>query len=158
MNAPAQTSKKQSDAGYGKKPLDSITFLVDRRLGKYKVPERLTQKKNELTGIEINVKRLDDFFDQSTRDEEWLKFAGNKSWVVLTKDSHIRYRKSEEKMVKKYDVRIFTLARGNWTGDQNAEILDGALKSICGFLEKNPAPFIASISKSGNIRKIDLSD
>ncbi len=122
------------------------------------MPERLIQKNNELTEIEINVKHLDDFFNQNTRDEEWLKFAGNKSWIVLTKDSHIRYRKSEEKMVKKYGVRMFTLARGNWTGDQNAEILGGALKSICSFLEKNPAPFIASISKSGNIRKIDLSE
>lgn len=48
MNAIKQTLKKQSDAGYGKKPLDSITFLIDRCLGKYKVPERLIQKKDEL--------------------------------------------------------------------------------------------------------------
>ena len=150
--------KKQSDADYGKKLRDSITFLIDRALGKHKVAKRLIQEKDNLKEIEINVEHLDDFFDQNTHDEKWLQFAGEKSWVVLTKDKRIRYRKSEKTMVEKYGVRMFTLTRGDWTGDQNADILAGALKSICNFLSKNPAPFIASISKSGNIRKIDLSE
>lgn len=39
-----------------------------------------------------------------------------------------------------------------------AEIFANALKPMCNFLRKNPGPFIATISKSSNIRKTDLPD
>ena len=152
--------KKQSDADYGNRPPESITFFLDRALGKHTVAERLIQEGKELKEIEISVKHLEDFpnFNQNTSDEEWLKFAGEKSFVVLTKDKRIRYRTPEKIMVKKHGVKVFVLTRGSWTGEQMAEIFAGSLESMCNFLKKNSGSFIATVSKSGRIRKTDLSD
>lgn len=152
--------KKQSDVNYGDKPPESITFFLDRALGKHTVAKRLIQEGEKLKKPEINVKHLEDFsnFNQSTPDEEWLEFVGEKSFVVLTKDKRIRYRVSEKIMVKKHSVRVFALTRGNWTGEQMAEIFAKSLQSMCNFLKKNSGPFIATVSKSGKIRKTDLSD
>ena len=152
--------KKQSDVNYGNKLPESITFFLDRALGKYTVAKRLIQEGKKLKETEIIVKHLEDFpnFNQSTPDEEWLKFAGEKSFVVLTKDRRIRYRVPEKIMVMKHGVRVFALTSGNWTGEQMAEIFTKALKPMCNFLRKNPPPFIATVSKSGKIRKTDLSD
>ena len=152
--------KKQSDANYGNKPPESITFFLDRALGKHTVSERLILEGKKLKEIEITIRHLEDFpnFNQSTPDEEWLEFAGEKSFVVLTKDKRIRYRGSEKIMVKKHGVRVFALTSGNWSGEQMAEIFAKALKPMCNFLKKNPGPFIATVSKSGKIRKTDLPD
>ena len=69
--------KKQSDANYGNKPPESITFFLDRALGKHTVAERLIQEGEKLKKTEIKVKHLEDFpgFNQNTPDEEWLEFA-----------------------------------------------------------------------------------
>ena len=152
--------KKQSDVNYGNKPPESITFFLDRALGKHTVAKRLIQEGGKLKKTEFKVKHLEDFpyFNQSTPDKEWLEFAGEKSFVVLTKDKRIRYRVSERIMVKKHCVRVFALTKGNWTGEQMAEIFAKSLKSMRNFLKKNPGPFIATVSKSGKIRKTDLSD
>ena len=152
--------KKQSDANYGTKPPESITFFLDRALGKHTVAKRLIQEGEKLKKTEIKVKHLEDFpgFNQNTPDEEWLEFAGKKSLVVLTKDKRIRWKKSQRIMVKTHGVRMFVLTRGNWTGEQMAEIFANSLKPICNFLKKNSPPFIATVSKSGKIRKTDLSD
>ena len=61
-------------------------------------------------------------------------------------------------MVKKHGVKVFVLTRGSWTGEQMAEIFAKSLKPMCNFLRKNPGPFIATVSKSGKIRKTDLLD
>lgn len=160
MNATKKKLKKQSDVNYGNKPPESITFFLDRALGKHTVTKRLIQEGKKLEKTEIHVRHLEDFhnFDQSTPDEEWLEFAGEKSFVVLTKDKRIRYRVAEKIMVKKHGVRVFVLTKGNWTGEQMAEIFANALKSMCNFLRKNSGPFIATVSKSGRIRKTDLPD
>ena len=99
--------KKQSDVNYGSKPPESITFFLDRALGKHTVAKRLVQEGEKLKETKIKVRHLEDFpgFDQSTPDEEWLKFAGEKSFVVLTKDKRIRYRHPGKIMVKKHGVR-----------------------------------------------------
>lgn len=109
---------------------------------------------------EINVRHLENFpnFNQNTPDKEWLEFADKKSFVVPTKDKRIRYRVTEKIMVKKHGVRAVALTSGNRRGEQMAEIFAKFLKPMCDFLKKNPGPFIATVSKSGRIRKADLPD
>ncbi len=140
MNAASKKLKKQSDVNYGNKPLESISFFLDRALGKYTVAERLTQEGEKLLKTEIKVKHLEDFpgFNQNTLDEEWLEFAGKNSLVVLTKDKRIRWKKSQKFMVKTYGVRMFVLTRGSWSGKEMAEIFANSLKSMCNFLKKTP--------------------
>ena len=127
--------KKQSGVSYGNKPLESITFFLDRALGRYIVAQRLIQEGGELGETEIKVRHLEDFpnFNQSTPDEEWLEFAGKNSFVVLTKDKRIRYRVPEKIMVEEHRVRVFALTRGGWTGEQMAEIFAKSLKPMCKF-------------------------
>ena len=58
MNATKKKLKKQSDADYGNRPPESITFFPDRALGKHAVAERLIQEKKELKETEIKVKHF----------------------------------------------------------------------------------------------------
>lgn len=47
--------KKQSDVSYGNRPPESITFFLDRAIGKHTVAERLIQEGEKLEETEINV-------------------------------------------------------------------------------------------------------
>lgn len=38
----------------------------------------------------------DDMFSQDVDDEVWLREAGRRGWVVLTRDDKIRYRPGEQ--------------------------------------------------------------
>jgi PIN like domain len=82
------TSKKRSDASYTAKPPDEPTFFIDRSLGCLQVPEAFRQ-------AGINFIPHEALFPSDARDEEWLTMAGEKGWVVLTKDDKIRYRPLE---------------------------------------------------------------
>ena len=63
MNATGKKLKKQSDADYGSKPPESITFFPGRALGKHAVAKRPIQEGKELKETEIKVKHLEDFPD-----------------------------------------------------------------------------------------------
>jgi len=54
-------------------------------LGRNKVPGRLREAYPDLSVI-----AHDDLFPQDTDDEVWLRHAGERGWIVLTKDEKIR--------------------------------------------------------------------
>lgn len=59
-------------------------------------------------------------------------------------------------MVRNYGVKLFTLTSGNLTADQMGEIIVRSMPKIIKFTDRTPPPFIATISKSGIIRKIEI--
>jgi len=65
------------------------------------------------SSFKIKVICLDDIFPERTPDEDWLKVVGDQGWNVITKDRRIRYRKAEFGIVKKHEVKMFTLTSGN---------------------------------------------
>ncbi len=157
MNAAKKKSRKRSDTSYGKKPPEKLVLFLDRALGKHKVANILLNNQDKYEGVEIFVHCLDDHFPPDAPDEEWLKHAGENSWIVITKDKKIRYRKSEFEMVREYNVRMFTLTSGNMTAEDMGDILSGAIPAIRRFIAATEPPFIATISKSGILRRIEIS-
>jgi predicted nuclease of predicted toxin-antitoxin system len=120
---------------------------VDRSLGKYEVA-------GALRSAGANVEVHDDHFDQAAKDEEWLQHAGENGWIVLTKDSKIRYREPEIAAILHYKVRAFVLSARNVSGEQMAETFRGCLNSMLKFVDKYGGPFVAKVTRSGTIEII----
>ncbi|HML96433.1 MAG TPA: hypothetical protein PKC29_13500 [Thermodesulfobacteriota bacterium] len=156
MNAARKKSRKRSDTGYGKRPPEQLVFFLDRALGKHKVANILLSSQDKYEGIEIVVHCLDDHFPPDAADEEWLRHAGENSWIVITKDKKIRYRKPEFEMVRRHKVRMFTLTSGNITAEEMGEILSKSIPAIGKFVSAMQPPFIVTISKTGILRKIEM--
>jgi hypothetical protein len=113
-------------------------------LGKKVIAAALRQ-----VGEEVHVH--DDYFFPDQRDETWLREVGRRGWVVLTKDSRIRYRGPELAALQRARVRAFVLTSGDLQGTEMAEIFVRALPAIKRFVAKNAPPFIARVTKSGAV-------
>ena len=94
----------------------------------------------------------DDHLPQHATDDEWLTFAGERGWVVLTKDDRIRHRFLERQAVIRAKVRAFYLAPKRLTGVQNGEIFAKALTRIERFCLGNQPPFIARVFADGVVK------
>jgi predicted nuclease of predicted toxin-antitoxin system len=143
MVANARKSKKRSAASSPSLP-DRLVFFTDANLGRRVVPEAL-----RTAGEEVKVH--DDCFAAGTQDLVWLREADRNSWVVLTKDSRIRYRRNEMEALLSSGARSFVLVSRNLPGKEMAKIFVRALpgmKKLCAAL---PAPFIAHVHHDGKV-------
>ena len=113
-------------------------------MGKKTIADALRQ-----AGAEVRVH--DDCFPPDARDEDWLREVGQKGWIVLTKDRHIRCRAPELAALQKAGVIAFVLTGGNLQGAEMAQIFVGALPAINRFVSKYPPPFIAKVTRSGTV-------
>ena len=129
------------------KPPETVTFFLDRSLGKRIFAGALRQ-----AGVSVEVH--DDYFRPDATDKEWLEVVGAKGWVVVTNDRRIRYRAIELRALRSSGVRAFAFTRGNFSGEEMAAIFLKALPKIQKFLRKHKRPFIATITREGNVRMI----
>jgi len=60
----------------------SITFFIDRCLGKKSIPETL-----RTAGITVEIH--DDHFDKGALDVDWLPQVGEKGWIKMTESAKI---------------------------------------------------------------------
>lgn len=60
---------------------------------------------------------------QGLADEEWLRDAGERAWVVLMKDAKIRYRPAELQVLIDFGLRAFCLTNANMRGVEMARRL-----------------------------------
>ena len=60
---------------------------------------------------------------QELKDEEWLRDAGERGWVVLMKDARIRRRPAELDVLAAHHVRAFCLTNANLRGADQAQRL-----------------------------------
>ena len=133
-------SKKPSDA----KPPDGSVFFIDRSLG-------IDPLRIQLTRAGLAVVIHDDYFARDEEDRIWLKAVGERGWIVLTKDQRLRYRPLEVAALRGSDARVFVLTAGNLRGSEIAAAFVAALPAICRILHSRPGPFLARISRSGQI-------
>ncbi len=137
-------SKKRSGANSPSKQPDAPVFFLDRSLGKKRVANALRQ-----AGATLHIH--DDHFSPDAKDENWLTEAGQRGWIVLTKDHRIRYRHVERLALMRAGVATFILTSGDLQGEEMAQIFVKALPRITRFLEKYDKPFIAKIAKDGSV-------
>lgn len=121
-----------------------MIFFLDRNLGKRAVAEALRK-----TGVEVRIH--DDYFPLDARDEQWLTEVGRKGWIVLTKDTRIRYRAFELAALLNAGVSAFVLTSGNLRGEEMADVFVRALPAIRRFVARYTPPFIATVTKSGGV-------
>jgi len=93
----------------------------------------------------------DDHFARDEEDRIWLQTAGERGWVVLTKDQRLRYRPLEIAALRASHARVFVLTAGNLRGVEIAAVFMSALPRILKILQSRPGPFVARISSSGRI-------
>ncbi len=120
-------------------------FFVDRSLGRKVIPDALRRAGEK-------VKTHDELFPQDTPDETWLKEAGRQGWIVLTKDTRIRYHANEVAALLRSKVRAFVLtARGDLTGAEMAEIFIKASPAMKRMSRDVAGPFIARIQRDSSV-------
>jgi hypothetical protein len=92
-------------------------FFVDRSLGKSIV--------EGLRAAGLTVLSMADVYGeeraQRLPDEVWLRDAGEKGWVVLTKDDAIRRRPAERDAMIAAAVRVFCLTTAQLRGAEQTE-------------------------------------
>ncbi len=122
---------------------------MDRSLGKRYVPEALRQ-----AGAVVHAH--DAFFDPMTPDEVWLAQAGQRGWIVLTKDDNIRRHQLALAAIMRHRVRAFVLPTGNLRGEEMATIVVRALPRIRQMVRDHPPPLIAAVTRGGKVRRLNL--
>jgi predicted nuclease of predicted toxin-antitoxin system len=144
MTASADKSKKQSALNLPSLP-EPLVFFVDRSLGRRVIP-------NALRDAGAQVELHDDHFSQDAQDQVWLAEAGNRDWVVLTKDKHIRYRAVETNALMAAKVRAFVLtARGDLSGAEIGQIFVKALPAMSKLCATGLRPFVGHVSRDGSV-------
>lgn len=69
----------------------------------------------------------------------------------MTADQAIRYSELEKRAVVMHKVREFVFTSGNLNKNELAKIIKIAMPSMRRLFEKQKPPFIATITKSGNV-------
>src|SRR5262245_59380742 len=93
-------------------------FLIDRSLSQVSLPA-------ELKAAGLMVRTLTEVYGeavaQQTEDAAWLTLAGQRGWVVLCKDDHIRRRPAELQALTDGNVRLFCLTNAQLTFAEQAQ-------------------------------------
>lgn len=119
-------------------------LFLDRSLGRIKVPKLL-----RATGLRLVT--LSEHYgvpeDENVADEEWLKLASARGWVVFMKDSRIRYNQRERDVVVAHSVRCFCLSSQQLKAEEMAQRFLTNLGSIIRACEEQ-GPFIYAVHKT----------
>jgi PIN like domain len=104
---------------------------------------------NKLDRAGIRFKRHREFFSGSTDDTVLLKKVGEKKWILITFDKKQRTRCLEKKLIAHFKIREFAFT-SNEIGDVGELLIraSGQMRSLC---KRHPGPFVASITKGGNV-------
>lgn len=82
----------------------------------------------------------------------WLPFVGKNEWVLLTTDKQMRYNLLEKRALEENRVREFVFASGNLSGSEMAAALGMALRKMQRMCRRFNPPFVAAITKAGDVR------
>jgi PIN domain-containing protein len=121
-------------------------FFVDRSLGRRVVPDALRE-----AGAVVHVMAdvYGERIGQGLSDEEWLRDAGERAWVVLMKDAKIRYRPAELQVLIDFGLRAFCLTNANMRGVEMAERFVEHLPRIVRIASEQPGPYIYGVYSDG---------
>jgi hypothetical protein len=98
----------------------------------------------------------DDIFPQDAEDTTWLPEVARRGWAVLTKDRHIRTRRTEVAELVAAGVAAFVITKADMSGDEMASAFVAALPSMQRMLARKPRPFIARVSSGGLLEMLAL--
>jgi PIN like domain len=145
MGGRLKRSRKQSDGNPEQSPHDDFVLYLDENL------HNCAPIREVLDYAGVKYQRHDSHFKTGEIDAVWLPRVAEEGWIILTKDKGIRYNELEIHEVIAHKARQFYFRQGNWSGVQMAEILSKALPKMRRLFQKVEAPFIASLTQSGEV-------
>jgi hypothetical protein len=124
----------------------SPEFFIDRSLGRLVVADALRKAG---AAVHVMADVYGERIGQGLPDEEWLRDAGERGWVVLMKDAKIRYRPAELQVVIDHDLRAFCLTNANLRGVEMADRFVQNLSRIVRIAREKPGPYIYGVYSDG---------
>ena len=149
MVARKRRSKKRSGASSARRPDATHTYFVDECLGRHFVA-------NALRTAGAHVELHHEHFRSGAPDAEWLPIVGERNWIVLTKDRHIRRRELEIQAIVNSRVRAFVLTAADLTGREQAQAFVRALPKMNRMAAASRGPLIGRIAESGGVSMLEL--
>ena len=146
MAARHSRSKKQSagKAPSPSPPEDFVLYLDENLCNSRAIQDTLTK-------VFVRFERHLAHFQPGTPDETWLPKVGANGWVLLTADKRIRYNFLEKQALKEHAVHEFVFASGNMSGQDMASALELALPKMQRLYSKVKPPFVAAITRTGEV-------
>lgn len=142
MGSPKGKSAKRS--GTKKKRPPKYTFFFDRSSG---------------TAIENSFKRAkqvtvlhDSLFAPNTPDVQWIAECGKRRYFAVTGDRNIQQNHNERNALIAARIGAFAFSNGNWNTQQKEEAVTKGMKRILKLCQSQKKPFIAQISKNGQVK------
>lgn len=135
-------------AARSKEPSDEPELFIDRSLGK-----SIAQA---LRDAGLTVHTMASFYGerkaQRLSDREWLRDAGRRGWIVLTKDDAIRRRPAERDALTEAGVRVFCLTTAQLRGaEQAARFVENRHRILR--QARKPGPYIYGVY-AGHIARL----
>lgn len=149
MVARKPRSKKRSGASSARRHKDALTYFVDECLGRHFVTDALRH-----AGAQVAVHH--EYFNSGAPDAEWLPIVGEREWIVLTKDRHIRRREIEINAIVNARVRAFVLTAADLTGPDQARAFVRALPKMNRVAAASRGPLIGRIGAAGGVSVLPL--
>jgi PIN like domain len=140
MGDPKRRSKKRS---IGKRPLKNFTLYLDQSFDCEEV-------KVALSAANIKFRVYTQDFKPGEDDTNILPLCGQHGWAMLTIDRKNRYRGLERQSIMRFRVRQFIFT-ANLGGAALAQLLVSVYQKMRKFALENSRPFVAVITKNGDI-------
>jgi hypothetical protein len=105
-----------------------------------------------LTKLGVRFERHLAHFSPGALDETWLPMVGSRGWILLTSDKRMRYNQLEKHALEIHAVREFVFTSGNMSGQDMAAALELAIKKMRSFCARTKPPFVASITRMGEVQ------
>jgi hypothetical protein len=122
------------------KQLEKTTFFVDRSSGRYELSDGLRE-------LGLNVERHDDHFAPETIDPDWIEVCAENEWIIISSDLNIK-RNVLERLAK---LGAFFFTSAQITSGEQIKLFAKAIPKIARMLVTQPRPFIARITKQGEV-------
>lgn len=146
--------------------MDSLTLYFDRNVGTC-LPEAL-----RLLGLKYVVHHHSPrsqlglkaaaghtaLFDGGEPDDSWLKFVGDRGWIVLTQDRkfHRSGHGNELSAIKQYRAGCFYLWGAEATTWEKMRAFCRAFDNILKTASSTQRPFIFDVARSGRLTPISI--
>ncbi|MGB2623219.1 MAG: hypothetical protein WA857_11910 [Candidatus Acidiferrum sp.] len=126
------------------RPDDFVLYLDENLCNSRAIQDMLSK-------LGVHFERHLAHFIRGTLDETWLPKVGLEGWMLLTADKRIRYNFLEKHALEEHAVREFVFTSGNMSGQDMAAALELAIPKMRRLCRKLKPPFVASITRLGEV-------
>lgn len=118
-------------------------FFIDRDLGRYKIPNALTQMGFVVHPLYVVYGPE---AEQSKEDPDWIPDAAKRGWVILCRDK-LRHE-GERPAIEKSKARVFRVGRSARNADEQIVYIKNNIQTIVRRAQ-HPGPYIYRIDRKG---------